>query len=162
MTLQTVECLYVGRRVLANGKLAEGYLTAELAKSLADAGAPVFERAVSLFAMGKRSKGHARSAAVVGGVYKIEAELVDGRINTAKTASREFVRRYEDKAVVVECQTRDDAADTHARAARVMAKLMKDDLLTGELRMLRRLYQRTPHADKMALELLVLKSLRES
>lgn len=160
--LQTVECLYVGRRVLANGKLAEGYLTAELAKSLTDAGAHVFERAVSLFDAPKRSKGHAKSGAVVGGVYKMEVELVDGRVNTAKPASREFVRRYEDKAVVVECETRDDAADMHARTARMMTKLKNDDMVGRELSMLRRLYLRTPHADRTALELLVLKSLRGS
>lgn len=119
-----------------------------------------FENAVSLFAGSKRSKGHARSGAVVGGVYKMEVELADGRIKTAKTTSRDFVRRYEDKAVVVACETRDDAANMHSRTTRIMAKLRDDQMLAGELRMLRSLYKRTPYADRMALELIVLDALR--
>lgn len=158
--LQTIECLYVGRRVLSNGKLAEGYLTLEQAGAHAPAEWDRFENEVSLFEATKRSKARARSGAVVGGVYKMEVALTDGKITTARTAAREFMRLYENRDIVLSCETRDDAADLHVRNARLMTKLKDDDTLMNKLSQLRALYQRTPYADRMALELLVLGALR--
>lgn len=158
--MQMVECLYVGRRVLSSGKLAEGYMTVEQAGEIPVSEWERFESAVSLFEPGKKSKAHARSGAVVGGVYKMEAKLTDGRITTAKTGTREYLRRYDNHETVVECEVKDNAAAMHERSARIMAKLKTDSVLVEELRGLRGLYKRTPYADRPALELLVLNALR--
>lgn len=158
--MQTVECLFTGRRVLRDGKLGEGYMTVEQADAIPASEWDRFEAAVSLFAEGKRIKGNARSLGVVGGVYKMEVKLTDGKVTTAKTGSKEYVRRYEKHDVVVACEVKDDAAKMHQRSAAMMTKLRSDSVLAGELDGLRSLYTRTPYADRLALELLVLESMR--
>lgn len=159
--LSPVECLFVGRRVLASGKLAEGYVPVETVSGIPPDDWDRFEAEVSLFAEAKRSKAAPRTGAVVGGVYKMDVKVVAGRITTAKTGSREFLRRHEDKTVVAACEVRDNAASMHVRSTRIMNKLKGDSMLAQELRMLRGLYKRTPYADRMALELVVLNALRK-
>ena len=154
--LQKVECLYVGLRELGNGKLAEGYLTLECAKGLDVDAWDVAERAVSLF----ERKGRASVPLIVGGIYHMEVKLEGDRINTAKTNGKEYLRRWDKREWITAWEVRHDAAQTADRVRKVAERVKKDPMIDAELVALRGLYQRTPYADRTALEMLVLRRMR--
>lgn len=154
--------VYMGARCTHDGKAHAGFATlahvqdaTAKASELAPAAALVSKR-TSYFDDGKDTK-----RLVVGGIYHTTGTLADnGRPATIGIARAKFQRRYDDPALVMDLELADKAARGEIAGLARIAKLRKEPELLNELRSLRRAYQGTSGAGRVAMEIAILTALR--
>lgn len=154
--------VYMGVRCTHDGKAHAGFATLEhvqhataTGSELAPAAALAFKR-TSYFDDGKDTK-----RLLVGGVYHTTGTLGDnGRPSTIGIARAKFQRRYDDAALVMDLELADRAARGEIAGLARLAKLRKEPELLNELRGLRRAYQGTNGAGRVAMEIAILSALR--
>lgn len=144
---ENIPCIYVGVRSLTSGKLADGFVL----QSNPEQPPSLFER---------KKKDMAR---VVGGAYDMKGMITDGMIRTLVTNGGTLTGRWAGKPeLVVEWEVADQAAKAKDRERKLVARLKDESKLAQEIATLRRVYHRTPFADRTAFELMVLHELRKS
>lgn len=139
------ECLYLGQRVLADGKVVEAWMPAGSSEEL-----------VSYFAPTPK----AASALLIGGIYSLPAIITDGTLTSTRMARREYLRRHQDDADLARWAALDSAAKMKARSAQQLAKLKTQHPLEQDLLALRAHWHRLPAMDRTAFELTVLTFIR--
>ena len=158
-----IDVVYVGKRGLEKGGLADAWVTLAFLSDLTKPGDDPFvweklEQATSLFDTKKQK--HVQPA-IIGGVYTMDAALTDGRITTARTGTRKFLRRLDDAELIARLDGVDSAERARDKSAKQLAKLKSDHALEGDLQALRRHYHRIPFPDRTAFELTVLSYIRK-
>jgi hypothetical protein len=160
--LSTVLVLYVGRRELsAKGKTGEAYMTLNHFERFN--GSPeqhhwsAFDKQTSLFPPTRK----AQSPAIVGGIYEIPATLNDdGRLSTAVTGKRKFVRMIINEQWRTLLNARDEANAANIKVERQLNTLKADKRIDRELARLRMYWAGLHPTERAAFELAVLRRLR--
>lgn len=143
---ENLKVIFAGARRLTDGKLADAFVP------LADPRSPM-----SLFERGKKTVSR-----LVGGVYSMKGTVEDASVKTLATAGGTFTGRWAgDSELVVEWEAADAAAKVKDRERKLVARLKSEPKLAQEMATLRRVYHRTPFADRAAFELMVLGELRK-
>lgn len=159
--LPTVRVVYLGHRTLSTGKVGEAWTTeARFNERAADGEgrvARVDDINASLFDAKRGSR------YIVGGIYEAAAQVgEDGGLNRLGLGRAKYVERIEDATMLAALQAADQAADQRKRQADLEKRLVDSFVIDQELTELRRVYLKTPPADRTAFELMVLKRLRNA
>lgn len=157
---EAFEAVFLGRRVLSNGKLGEAWLPFDMLADLTPDQYDLLDRAASLFDPPKRGA----TPRIVCGVYMVEGERdpTTRRIRKLVTNSPKFERRHGDMAWVYALDARDTANKTEHDAAKRLDKLKADKPLEAELRRLKAAYKACHPGERTGFELAVLAYLRRA
>lgn len=141
------KAIYVGVRLLTNGKLADGFV-------LQDAS----EQEASLFNRDRKSVPR-----VVGGVYEMHGVVENNSIKSVAVREGTFLGRLSGKGeLVVGWEAANEAAKQRDRERKLAERLKKEPRLAQEIATLKRVYRRLPFGDRTAFELMVLGELKRS
>jgi hypothetical protein len=141
------EVLYIGRRQLSSGKLAEAWVPAESPGVQASLFAPTKTKTMPL---------------VIGAVYRMDAVVTDNTITNARMGKREYVRMNGDDAAQAGWEALDRTASIGLRTTKQLEKLKGQSALEQDLLALRRHYHKLPWSDRIAFEVLILSEIRKA
>lgn len=149
--LETREVVYLGRRMLRDGKLGDAFalLTEVNAKE-----PETLERLSSVFKAERTRK-------TVGGIYAMQVIVNDDHINT-RTASAQYVRQHPDNEKLIIWRAADTTANTDKRRADMEKRHQKEGGLAEEMETLKRIYCALPFGDRRAFDIMVLDELRNA
>jgi hypothetical protein len=158
----TIEVVYLGARCTHDQKAHAGFITVEEAQRLSERGnelAPAFALALKRCSYFVDSKETRRM--VVGAIYRATGTSEGGRIKTLAVSGAKFTgRRYADSAMLMDAEFADRAARGEIAGLARLAKMKKEPAMLDELRGLRRAYQGTNGAGRVAMEIAILAALR--
>lgn len=153
---QQYEAVYLGVRVLSDGKLGDALILASDFEGRAKDWSEL-ELGSSVFNRDDRKS----AFKVVGGVYEVTGQINDGRLSRLITSRAKFLHAIRDQEMLVRLESSHDAARMAHRAKRLEEKMRTDRKLDNLMMPLRRVYHAIPPADRQAFRLMVLRSMEK-
>lgn len=158
--LQTIDAIYVGRRLIQGNKLGEAYIPVSLLEDyVTDTQAwDHLNHNASLFAIAKKNAW----PGIVGGVFEIKCELdlETGRIQKIISATRKFKELYHSEDWRLAMASRDEANYNMYKQELSKKKLAGRSDLKNELTRLRMAYKSCAPQERLGFEMAVLSYLR--